>query len=237
MSQVTTSNEPDDGLHWGKKRRNTFCSCHTELISWACRPIALKHCGWNVFTYVPYSNMRQITEFHVPYQSSVVNIRIILYFKWENTNAHAQSTTTAPVFAYSKPTALHSNNILIFAQTANWDSHHTRRQCSHWVEMRHLQHSTGTDAVCSDSTLPLARGMCVRNTTRTRVFFRPTSVSPFRSSMSELRSLRIPAQSMLSKQAEERRYNKEIKIVICLYDVFLFAFQMIWNMFLFYTLI
>lgn len=38
---------------------------------------------------------------------------------------------------------------------------------------------------------------------RTRVFFRPMSVSPFRSSISEFRSLRIPAQSMLSKTSRE----------------------------------
>ena len=61
----------------------------------------------------------------------------------------------------------------------------------------HSQHSTGIEAACSDSTFPLGWGMCTRNTTRTRVFFLPISVSPFRSSMSEFRSLRMPAQSIL----------------------------------------
>lgn len=61
----------------------------------------------------------------------------------------------------------------------------------------HSQHSTGMEAACNDSTLPLGWGMCTLNTTRTRVFFLPMSVSPFRSSMSELRSFRMPAQSML----------------------------------------
>lgn len=59
------------------------------------------------------------------------------------------------------------------------------------------QHSMGTDAVCTETTFPLPWGTCTRNTSRTRVFFRPISVSPFRSSMSEFRSFRIPAQSML----------------------------------------
>lgn len=72
-----------------------------------------------------------------------------------------------------------------------------------WVCVRlglgswHSQHSTGIEAACSDSTFPLGWGMCTRNTTRTRVFFLPISVSPFRSSMSEFRSLRMPAQSIL----------------------------------------
>lgn len=67
---------------------------------------------------------------------------------------------------------------------------------------RHLQHSMGSDATCSASTRPGgptggARGRCVRNTKRTLVFFLPTSVSPFLSSMSEFLSFRIPAQSIL----------------------------------------
>lgn len=61
----------------------------------------------------------------------------------------------------------------------------------------HSQHSTGIEEACSDSTFPLDWGMCTLNTTRTRVFFLPISVSPFRSSMSEFRSLRMPAQSIL----------------------------------------
>lgn len=64
------------------------------------------------------------------------------------------------------------------------------------------QHSMGKEATCRASTRPGEatggdRGRWVRNTKRTRVFFRPTSVSPFLSSMSEFLSLRIPAQSML----------------------------------------
>lgn len=66
----------------------------------------------------------------------------------------------------------------------------------------HSQHSTGMEAACSDSTLPLGWGMCTLNTTRTRVFFLPMSVSPFRSSMSEFRSFRMPAQSMLRDGGE-----------------------------------
>ncbi|TNN66745.1 hypothetical protein EYF80_022987 [Liparis tanakae] len=61
-------------------------------------------------------------------------------------------------------------------------------------------HSTGIEAACSDSTFPLGCGMWTLNTTRTRVFLRPMSVSPFRSSMSEFRSLRMPAQSILREQ-------------------------------------
>lgn len=61
----------------------------------------------------------------------------------------------------------------------------------------HSQHSTGTDAACSHSSRPSDWGTATRNTTRTLVFFRPMSVSPFFSSMSALRSFRMPAQSML----------------------------------------
>lgn len=61
------------------------------------------------------------------------------------------------------------------------------------------QHSMGLEATCSDSVRPLGCGMCTRNTSLTRVFFLPMSVSPLRSSMSEFRSFRIPAQSMLPK--------------------------------------
>lgn len=64
------------------------------------------------------------------------------------------------------------------------------------------QHSMGREATCRANTRPGGatggtRGRCVRNTKRTRVFFLPTSVSPFLSSMSEFLSFRIPAQSML----------------------------------------
>lgn len=59
------------------------------------------------------------------------------------------------------------------------------------------QHSMGLEAAYRDTILPLGSGMCTRKTRRTRVFLRPMSVSPLRSSMSALRSFRIPAQSML----------------------------------------
>lgn len=60
----------------------------------------------------------------------------------------------------------------------------------------------GREATCRASTRPGgaeggATGRWVRNTKRTRVFFLPTSVSPFLSSMSEFLSFKIPAQSML----------------------------------------
>lgn len=55
----------------------------------------------------------------------------------------------------------------------------------------------GLDAACRDTVLPLGWLMWTRNTIRTRVFLRPMSVSPFLSSMSEFRSFRIPAQSIL----------------------------------------
>lgn len=61
----------------------------------------------------------------------------------------------------------------------------------------YLQHSIGIDATCRETPFPPPCGMCTRNTSRTRVFFRPMSVSPFRSSISEFRSFRIPAQSIL----------------------------------------
>lgn len=64
----------------------------------------------------------------------------------------------------------------------------------------HSQHSTGIDAVCSHSIRPSAWGIATLNTTRTLVFFRPISVSPFFSSMSALRSFKMPAQSMLWKK-------------------------------------
>lgn len=62
-----------------------------------------------------------------------------------------------------------------------------------------LQHSMGLDAACREMMRPLGSGTCTRNTRRTRVFFLPMSVSPFRSSMSAFRSFRMPAQSMLHR--------------------------------------
>lgn len=64
-------------------------------------------------------------------------------------------------------------------------------------ESIYSQHSMGFDATCKDTVLPVAWLMWTRKTILTRVFLRPISVSPFLSSMSELRSLRIPAQSIL----------------------------------------
>lgn len=72
-----------------------------------------------------------------------------------------------------------------------------RRQGRRAAGQGYSQHSMGLEAACRDTTLPLGSGMCTRNTRRTRVFLRPMSVSPLRSSMSALRSFRIPAQSML----------------------------------------
>lgn len=66
-----------------------------------------------------------------------------------------------------------------------------------FVNASYLQHSMGFEATCSDTVLSLGWLMWTRNTNLTRVFFRPMSVSPLRSSMSELRSFRIPAQSIL----------------------------------------
>lgn len=66
----------------------------------------------------------------------------------------------------------------------------------------HLQHSTGIEAICRERTFPLGCGMCTRNTSRTLVFFLPISVSPFRSSISELRSFKIPAQSILQRKIQ-----------------------------------
>lgn len=60
----------------------------------------------------------------------------------------------------------------------------------------------GLDATCKDTVLPVAWLMWTRKTILTRVFLRPMSVSPFLSSMSELRSLRIPAQSILRDDTE-----------------------------------
>lgn len=76
------------------------------------------------------------------------------------------------------------------------------------------QHSMGTDAVCTETTFPLPWGTCTRNTSRTRVFLRPISVSPFRSSMSEFRSFRIPAQSMLKAKNGRQDFPAEARMVI-----------------------
>ena len=65
------------------------------------------------------------------------------------------------------------------------------------VCVRDSQHSMALEVACRETVRPLGWVMCTRNTILTRVFLRPMSVSPLRSSMSELRSFRIPAQSIL----------------------------------------
>lgn len=55
----------------------------------------------------------------------------------------------------------------------------------------------GSEATWRDTSWPPGCGMWTRNTKRTRVFFRPMSVSPFLSSMSAFLSFRIPTQSIL----------------------------------------
>lgn len=72
-----------------------------------------------------------------------------------------------------------------------------------------LQHSMGFEAACRETVLPLGWLMCTRNTSRTRVFLRPMSVSPLRSSMSELRSFRIPAQSILQQRQDKSSHFKD----------------------------
>lgn len=82
----------------------------------------------------------------------------------------------------------------------------------------YLQHSMGLEATCKERVLPLACGIWTLKTRRTRVFFRPMSVSPLRSSMSEFRSFNIPAQSMLSKgkhraiKFTSRRFEEDISV-------------------------
>lgn len=63
----------------------------------------------------------------------------------------------------------------------------------------------GLDEACKDTVLPVAWLMWTLKTIRTRVFLRPMSVSPFLSSMSELRSFKIPAQSILCKWRQKMK--------------------------------
>lgn len=79
--------------------------------------------------------------------------------------------------------------------TATGDSISSRAQHS-------LQHSMGSEATWRDTSWPPGWGMWTRNTSRTRVFFRPMSVSPFLSSMSAFLSFRIPTQSILGNQRQ-----------------------------------
>lgn len=70
-----------------------------------------------------------------------------------------------------------------------------------------LQHSMGLEEACRDTVLPFGWLMCTRNTNLTRVFLRPMSVSPLRSSMSEFRSFSIPAQSILREKGRNVGYK------------------------------
>lgn len=66
-----------------------------------------------------------------------------------------------------------------------------------------LQHSIGWEATWRDMRWPPGWGMWTRKTKRTRVFFRPISVSPFLSSMSAFLSFKIPTQSILYHERED----------------------------------
>lgn len=74
-----------------------------------------------------------------------------------------------------------------------------------WLVLHFLQHSMGSEATWRDTSWPPGWGMWTRNTSRTRVFFRPTSVSPFFSSMSAFLSFRIPTQSILGNPRQTNR--------------------------------
>lgn len=91
-----------------------------------------------------------------------------------------------------------------FGHAKRWCVFHCRAVV---IKTSNSQHSIGREATWRARTRPGgatggARGRWVRNTKRTRVFFLPTSVSPFLSSMSEFLSFRIPAQSILKKNKE-----------------------------------
>lgn len=62
----------------------------------------------------------------------------------------------------------------------------------------------GSEATWRDTSWPPGWGMWTRNTSRTRVFFRPMSVSPFLSSMSAFLSFRIPTQSILGNPRQNQ---------------------------------
>lgn len=88
----------------------------------------------------------------------------------------------------------------------------------------YLQHSMGFDAACNDTVLPVAWLMWTLKTIRTRVFLRPMSVSPFRSSMSELRSFKIPAQSILclwTHKVKRSSWSLSTRqIITCICDIY-----------------
>lgn len=90
----------------------------------------------------------------------------------------------------------------------------------------------GFDATCKDTVLPVAWLMWMRKTILTRVFLRPISVSPFLSSMSEFRSLRIPAQSILSDDTKSLNWRKRKRKhfwVSSFYEVDQTALRSIWT--------
>ena len=83
------------------------------------------------------------------------------------------------------------------------------RPCGSKSDMgKYLQHSMGFDATCRDTVLPVDWLTWTLKTIRTRVFFRPMSVSPFLSSMSEFLSFRIPAQSILLAKTQDEGFAK-----------------------------
>lgn len=94
-------------------------------------------------------------------------------------------------------------------------------------EKMYSQHSMGLEEACKDTVLPVAWLMWTRKTIRTRVFLRPMSVSPFLSSMSELRSFKIPAQSILclwghkmeSLSLPESVWLSTRQIIMCINDI------------------
>lgn len=92
----------------------------------------------------------------------------------------------------------------IIAQSNNGSCLLYKCKVSFWAHGgMYLQHSMGFEAACRETVLPLGWLMWTRNTSLTRVFLRPMSVSPLRSSMSELRSFRIPAQSILQQRQDK----------------------------------
>lgn len=73
----------------------------------------------------------------------------------------------------------------------------------------------GSEATWRDTSWPPGWGMWTRNTSRTRVFFRPMSVSPFLSSMSAFLSFRIPTQSILGNQGQTNWPGQPVYTTTC----------------------
>lgn len=106
---------------------------------------------------------------------------------------------------YCNPAAHNSTTLRLLTKRKKGKSRRMPRQCvSCFCD---LQHSMGLEEACSDTVLPLGWLMCTRNTNLTRVFLRPMSVSPLRSSMSEFRSFSIPAQSILREKSRNVGYK------------------------------